>query len=197
MAGMGPAPKHPDRRARGNKTVAMTRIPAEGRKGRAPAWPLGADVQLDSAIALLKLAMKDVENEIEWSSVARERSALRRKRERMQKKLRELEALRTAASRTEKEIWKDLWRTPQAVEWERLHWTRDVAQYARHKAKAEAGEINDAKEARQLGDRLGLTPLALLRLRWEIVDETAASTAPTRRSKRNQSRYGGLKVVGS
>ena len=46
-------------------------------------------------------------------------------------------------------------------------------------------------------DRLGLTPLALLRLRWEIVETPAKSqTTPTRRSKSNSSKYSKLRVVG-
>lgn len=196
MAGMGPAPKHPDQRARRNATVAMTKLPAEGRKGRAPAWPLGADVQLDTAIELQKLAIKDIEQEIEWASTGRDRSAQRRKRERAKKKLRELEAMRTAASRVEKEIWAALWKTPQATQWQKRGWYREVATFARHQAKAEAGSLDDAKEARQREDRLGLNDMAMLRLRWEIVDTTAPGPRrPAARSRRNSSKYRNLKVV--
>ena len=196
MAGMGPPPKPAGQRARRNATVAMTKLPAEGRKGRAPKWPLGADVQTDVAIELQRLAIKDINQEIEWASTARDRSAQRRKLERAKKKLRELEAMRTAASRTEKEIWAALWKTPQATQWEKRGWFREVAMFARHQAKAEAGSLDDAKEARQREDRLGLNDQAMLRLRWEI-DGAAAATgpAPRGRSKRNASRYGNLKVV--
>lgn len=193
----GPAPKPADQRARRNATFAMTRLPAGGRPGRAPKWPLGADVQLDTAIAMHKLEVKDLDNEIDWSGVARERAAMRRKRDRVLKKVRELEAMRTAASRVEKEIWAALWKTPQATQWEKRGWYREVALYARHQAKAEAGSLDDSKEARAREDRLGLNDMSMLRLRWEIVDTSAAATGPARRSKKNQSRYGNLKVVGS
>lgn len=190
----GPAPKHPDHRARRNATVAMTRLYA--RTGRPPAWPLGADVELDTQIELLKLEIKDVDNEIEWEGAARRRAALRRSRDRKVKRQRELEAMRKAASRLEKEIWKDLWKTPQSTQWEKRGWFREVALFARHQAKAESGSLEDAKEARAREDRLGLNDTAMLRLRWEIADEAeAAPRAPAPRSKRNSSKYRGLKVV--
>lgn len=192
----GPAPKHPDHRARRNATVAMTKLPAEGRKGRAPAWPLGANVELDTAIELIKLEIKDIGDEIEWEGAARRRSALRRSRDRKVKKQRELEARRKAASRLEKEIWAGLWKTPQATQWERRGWFREVALFARHQALAEAGSLDDSKEARAREDRLGLNDAAMLKLRWEIADSAASTSGPpARRSKRNNSRYRDLRVV--
>lgn len=89
----------------------------------------------------------------------------------------QLDAQRTV----ETELWTELWATPQAVAWETLGYHREVAQYVRWKVQAEMGNMDASKEARQLGDRLGLTPLALLRLRWEIVDEEAAEVRPRRR----------------
>jgi hypothetical protein len=39
-------------------------------------------------------------------------------------------------------------------------------------------------EVRQLEDRLGLTPMAMLRLRWEVVrDELAEARAPVREGR--------------
>ena len=52
---------------------------------------------------------------------------------------------------------------------ERLGWLRDVAQYTRHKVMAELGDMDSAREARQWSDRLGLSPMSMLRLRWQIV----------------------------
>jgi hypothetical protein len=104
----------------------MTQLPAEGRKGTAPPWPLPH--KRDDPVHALELT-----------------------------------------------IWRELWRTPQAVIWQRLRFTRDVAAYARHKAQAELGDLDHAREARMLADRLGLTPLSMLRLRWEVAaDEVAA-----------------------
>ena len=76
---------------------------------------------------------------------------------------------------TERKLWGELWRTPQAVMWDRTHAHREVAAYVRWSLLAETGDIKAAPEARQLSDRLGLTPLALRRLEWEIVaDEVTA-----------------------
>lgn len=87
----------------------------------------------------------------------------------------------------ELETWHELWKCPQAVAWERLGGgtVRVVARYVRLLREAErlpsergpsiAG-VQNRGEVRQLEDRLGLTPMAMLRLRWEIVaDETAAA----------------------
>jgi hypothetical protein len=89
----------------------------------------------------------------------------------------------------EKALWRRLWRTPASAAWELLGWHDIVARYARVLAEAElegfdreeSGEIvriverrviaNARMEARQLEDRLGLTPMAMARLRWVIVDE--------------------------
>ncbi|MFF8485170.1 hypothetical protein [Streptomyces antibioticus] len=85
-----------------------------------------------------------------------------------------------AQQRIESELWRELWKTPQAVMWGRLSWTREVAQYVRWKSRAEAGDLDSAKEARQLADRLGLTPLSMLRLRWEIGTDEVAETRQAR-----------------
>jgi hypothetical protein len=75
----------------------------------------------------------------------------------------------------ERVIWADLWATPQAVAWERLGWTRVVARYCRVVLAAEILDRDAMAEARQLEDRLGLTPKAMRLLLWEIVsDEVAA-----------------------
>jgi len=140
MAGMGPPPKPASQRRRTNATVAMTQLPAEGRKGDPPAWPLAASAAYDE------------------------------------------------------QTWRDLWSTPQAAAWERLGigCIRMVARYVVLLAEADVGEPKAAMEVRQIEDRLGLSPLAMLRLRWEIAaDEIATprtkatprSTAATRRER--------------
>lgn len=82
----------------------------------------------------------------------------------------------SAPNAAEKRIWAELWVTPQAVMWERLGWVRTVAKYARAEVEAEQrGATSGARaEARQLEDRLGLTPLAMLRLRWRIAPNEVA-----------------------
>lgn len=126
MAGMGRAPKPNARRPnRGLAGGALVRLPAAGRSGPAPVWPLGRP------------------------------------------------------SRREAELWERIWRTPQAVAWERLDWADTVALYCRVQVQAERPKapMMVLAEARQMQDRLGLSPMSLLRLRWEIVDE-ATEDAP-------------------
>lgn len=128
MAGMGPAPKPAGQRRRRNATVAMTKLPAHGREGKPPKFPL----------------------ELAKGKTGGETKVLRR---------------------LERTLWAELWATPQAAAWEQLGYTREVAQYVRWKVRGELGDLDAAKEARQLSDRLGLTPLAMLRLRWEIATD--------------------------
>lgn len=117
----GPAPKKNARFGVGKS--GWVSLPAEGRSGKAPAWPLSG---------------------------------------------------RAPAG------WAELWRLPQAVMWERDNSVVQVATYlltrtAAHEA-LEVGEPNAAllSELRQIEDRLGLSPMALKRLQWEI-SETSAS----------------------
>lgn len=136
MAGVGPPPKPDGQRRRRNAAPASSRLPAEGRTGPSPAWPL--HVLTDGAA----------------------------------------------------EIWEELWSTPQAAAWERLGpgAVRVVARYAIVLSLAEVGDLKAAVEARQLEDRLGLTPMSMLRLRWEIAPDElaearAAKAAPTTRRR--------------
>ncbi len=67
-------------------------------------------------------------------------------------------------------IWTELWHTPQAVAWEAMGWTRVVARYALLVLAAEKLDKDAQPEARQLEDRLGLTPKAMRLLLWTIED---------------------------
>lgn len=97
-----------------------------------------------------------------------------------------------ASAERELAIWRDAWSTPQAVEWERLGWTRVVARYCRVVAAAELLDRECIAEARQLEDRLGLTPKSMRLLLWEIaVDEVAE-----KRDERTASARGRIKAVG-
>jgi hypothetical protein len=124
----GPAPKPAAQRRRTNPTIAMTRLPSEGRKGEAPEWPMRTHAGFD-------------EN-----------------------------------------LWAELWSTPQAVAWERLGagTIRVVARYVVLLAEADVGEPKAAMEVRQIEDRLGLSPLAMLRLRWEVAPDEVAEAREQR-----------------
>lgn len=114
-----PMPPKPNPQRR-NARSGPVRLPAEGRQGDTPAWPLPGRV-----------------------------------------------------SAAEREAWSELWSTPQAVAWERLGWTRTVARYCRVMVAAEkpGAGANVLGEARQLEDRLGLTPKAMRLMLWEIVED--------------------------
>lgn len=92
----------------------------------------------------------------------------------------------------ELKIWREIWRTPQAAQWERLGWKHDVAMYVRMLVGAEAGQMKAASEARQWSDRLGLTQMAMLRNRWRVATDEVATkrseTVPKASAKRASSR---------
>lgn len=112
-------------------------------------------------------------------------------------------------------IWASLWKTPQAVAWERLGWNRVVARYVDCLVSAERDldDISDPKlyvamlsaqtkllpELRQLEDRLGLTPLSMLRLQWVIAADEVKQKREShdaRQPKGARGRYQGLRSVG-
>lgn len=94
----------------------------------------------------------------------------------------------------EREAWAGLWRTPQAVAWERLEWTRTVARYCRLMLRAEKANATAALQAQAtaLEDRLGLTPKSMRLLLWEVVTDEVAE----KREETTQSARGRIKAVG-
>lgn len=166
MPGMGPPPKPAGSRRRRNATVPMTTLPAAGRQGALPSWPLPEDVVKLAERAHAERKVEELQDQARDAS-GREASSIERKLDTALRQMSVLEAQVTAQREMESALWVELWSTPQAAQWEALGWFRDVAQYVRHKVKGELGSLDDAKEARQWSDRLGLNPLAMLRLRWE------------------------------
>jgi hypothetical protein len=173
----GPAPKPQSKRARRNPTIALKQLPAEGRGSRrAPNFPLPADTRAQSLLPVLRRRLDQLEGERFDEQDGRRRRSIQRQIDEVAKEIGQVEAETKAVAKLEREIWTQLWRTPMATQWEKQRWTREVAQYARHKARAELlGDLKEAKAAVALADRLGLTPWSLLRLRWEI----APATPPT------------------
>ncbi|MBU5946798.1 hypothetical protein [Streptomyces sp. PAM3C] len=185
MGGMGPAPKPEGTRRRRNATVAMTPLPHEGRKGRTPKWPLPDDVVLTARRDLAQRKADELELALlEPDLKGRAKVAAEKKADAAREAALILTKQLEAQQQTEGALWRELWKTPQAVMWEQLRWTREVAQYVRWKSRAEVGDLDAAKEARQLGDRLGLTPLSLLRLRWKISDPDEGSAVAPRARRR-------------
>lgn len=75
----------------------------------------------------------------------------------------------------EADLWKSLWRLPQAWAWHHLQYTRTVARYCRLVLRAEdaggdgSGVVFQG-EVRRLETELGLTPRAMHMLNWRIVE---------------------------
>lgn len=79
--------------------------------------------------------------------------------------------LRTDMSASEVDLWESLWRKPQAKMWSLGGYERVVARYVIVTVIAEDPSSPNAallSEVRQLEDRLGLSPMAMKRLQWEV-----------------------------
>lgn len=168
------------RRDRKDDKDGWTTLPSEGRKGRTPRWPLTEDIELQARRDITAERVDELEFKASDAPPA-ERKKLEARLEKLYLDLRILDRKLELQLKVEKKFWAEMWRTPQAVAWDRLGWNRDVAQYVRHKVRGELGELKDAQEARQWSDRLGLNPASLLRLRWRIAPDALAARrgAPT------------------
>lgn len=80
--------------------------------------------------------------------------------------------------------WEELWRLPQAVKWEEMSAHDTVALYVR--ALCAVVRDMDAKlmnEVRQLDNKLGISPLAMRNMRWEIGARRVAESPATQNGK--------------
>lgn len=121
MPGKGPAPLNnaEQQRKKPNPTAGFKQLPAEGRTGDAPAFPIGP-----------------------------------------------------FKSDEERGLWNKLWTLPQATMWEHMRCEDTVALYVRvfcaMAAADDSAMVKLGNEVRQLDSKLGLSPRAMLDLRWEI-----------------------------
>lgn len=181
MGGRGPTPKPPGlSRTRYRTTV----LPADARVS-APPWPLPPDLVLTTRLAHASSTVERLGSELATSTDGRVLGRLRRELSKAEQDAAVLAAQVEHQERLELDLWAQLWRTPQASIWADLAWPREVALYCRLQIRAESGDLKAAAEARQWSDRLGLSPLALLRLRWEV---EKAETAEERGRARQQRR---------
>lgn len=164
----GPPPKAPGTRARRNASPAVVYLPANGRRGATPPWPLLDDVTMQVRAQMAERRAEQIRDEINEEEDKRTLRRLERTLDAALTEAATLEAQLRQMRTSEIDLWAELWSTPQAEMWERLAFTREVAQYVRWKVKGEMGDLDAAKEARAWSDRLGLNPLAMLRLRFEI-----------------------------
>ena len=183
----GPAPKHPSVRARRNNPKAgFATLPAGGRKGKAPTWPLEADVAMTAELDLMRDRIANLQVELDGAEDGRTKGRLSRQLAAAELSEVMLTARIEQADRLEREMWDSLWSTPQAVMWDDS-WSfgRLVAQFVRWNVKAEQGDLKAATEARLRGAELGLSPLALQKLRKEVEEaDTAEERGRERRARR-------------
>ena len=95
----------------------------------------------------------------------------------------------------ERDLWRQLWHSPQSAAWEEMGWTRVVARYCRVLLAAEQLDKDAMSEARQLEDRLGLTPKAMRMLLWEIARDEVADRRVEKKSNQPTARER-IKAVG-
>lgn len=180
----GPPPLHPSVRSRRNRSAAF-RIVA-GITGDPPEWPLAADLALAAQVDVLTKRIAGLQEESAAATDGRTRARINREINRLEPQLGQLCRMVELQQSAEKELWSELWSMPQAVLWQEARAFREVAGYTRWKIRAEHGDLKASVEARMLSDRLGLNPLALLRLRAEIerVDEAERQGTQRRAAKK-------------
>lgn len=76
-----------------------------------------------------------------------------------------------AANRLERELWGELWKKPQAVQWERLGLQRQVAAYVRAYIGSVAPDATAGLKTAvlRMEAELGLSIVGMNALRWRIV----------------------------
>lgn len=178
----GPAPKHPSVRARRNNPKANFRtLDPEARIGKdTPPWPLADDLRT-AELELTRDRIARTQAELAECTDGRSKGRLRKTLNQLEMSAATLELQLEQARDMEVSLWDALWMMPQADMWEESHAGREVAQYVRWKIRGEQGDLDAAKEARMLSDRLGLNPLALIRLRAEIERANEAEDRGRRR----------------
>ncbi|MGZ6852479.1 MAG: phage terminase small subunit [Mycobacteriaceae bacterium] len=179
----GPAPKHPSVRARRNDPKKdFTSLPAQGRPGKAPAWPLQPDVKMTAEHQLALYRVANLQVEIEGTEDGRTKGRLRRSLAAAELTAATLALQIEQATDAERELWDELWSTPQATMWEASSaFARMLAQFVRWNIKAEQGDLKAAAEARARYKDFGLTPSTLTALKVEIERADEAETRGTQR----------------
>jgi hypothetical protein len=164
----GRLPKDPDQRVRRNKQPGLIQLPASGRQGETPDWPLGPDLHTQAKLQVAEGRLAALEDKRAEGVPVSEAQLVR-----AEEKVATLQLVLAGQAERELELWEKLWVTPQAVEWQALGWLEEVALYTRWMVLAASGDLDAGKEARQYADRLGLTPLAMARLRWTVAFDDA------------------------
>lgn len=180
----GPAPKDPSVVARRNDPKKGFRsLPAGGREGDAPAWPLGPDVSLTAELTINRRRLEQVQDQMAEESDGRALGRMRREANTLEMSVARLELILERAEVDEAALWDELWTYPQAVIWEETFASREVAEYVRWKIRSEQGDVKASAFALARSDRLGLNPMALQKLRTEVETADAAVDRGEQRRK--------------
>ena len=168
-------PKDPDALRRDRKSDAKWKtLPAAGREGPPPEWPLSGKAA--HIPALTPSWIQQVEDEDE-----------------KQRLLDQVESEASALFSRELEIWAGEWRRPQAVEWERNGQALEVALYVRALVGAEApnAKVTLRTLVKQHQEALGLSLPGLARNLWKIeeVDGDAEAERTEPKAKAARSRF--------
>lgn len=179
------AAKHPSARSSTNRNrKGVAALPAAGRSGPIPVWPLKPNPFMVAELESARDRVIELQLELEAAVDGPARGRVQRRLSEKQLAVATLELRLEQAADEEVALWDWLWRTPVSTVWESSFASREVAQYVRWKVAAEQGDLRAASEARQLSDRLGLNPLALVRLNLEIErTEEAQERGSARRTK--------------
>ena len=96
----------------------------------------------------------------------------------------------------ERQLWDELWRTPQAAKWVDSGYDRVLARYVRLYFRAdEEAKGTWLSELRQIEDRLGLSPLGLRRLGWQIGGQSSRTPGNDREKTPAEKRYPHLRAA--
>ena len=90
----------------------------------------------------------------------------------------------------EREVWEELWRTPQAAAWAREPWRRRAVElYTRWSVRLEDHDASAAlgNVVVRFADQLGLTPAGLVENGWRIEHRAPRSTQAS--AERPRSRF--------
>lgn len=170
-------PKDPDALRRDRKDdAAWITLPVEGRPGPAPDWPLAGKAA--HIPALTPSWISEIEDE-----------------EKKQLLLDQIDAEASALFAREVEVWEQLWRRPQATQWERNEQALEVAIFVRTFVEAEAPGAAKGKRdlVRQGLEALGLSLPGLARNHWRIGkagdDDAGPASQPKSKAKAARSRF--------
>jgi hypothetical protein len=118
----------------------MTRLPAGGRKGRIPNWPLIDDVRKAALLDVAEGTITRLREELRDPELyGAARASRERKLQAAEVEVAVLTRQLAAQRGLETKLWREVWKTPQAVAWERLGYLNEIGQYVRWKVARRAG----------------------------------------------------------